>query len=227
LNPRETAVREERRQGGDEVHQEEGAREMANNFKGDMGGEIDERMRRLSEALLNQDLETTKWRLDVALGNMQGVEEEEQVIDLASPILKLLTQGRSNRICRAELFCPHQGCEAEIKTVSHLMTHLRTKHNTPREACADLIGFFVRTIMPQRISDELLKETGEDSGCVWDVERCHYPGCKYLQRNHQNVEVHIRQHEEMRRNIEALGWFWRTIRTIIEKKPGTTIKEVM
>jgi hypothetical protein len=167
LNARDPAVREERRQGGYEFHQEGGGAEMANNFEGDMGCKIEERMRRLREALLDQNLEMAKWRLNVALGNMQGVEEEERVVDLTSPILKLLAQERSNKIYQTKLFCPHQGCEAEIKNVSHLMTHLRAKHHTPREACADLIGFFVRTIVPQRISYKLLKEPGEDSGSVW------------------------------------------------------------
>jgi hypothetical protein len=40
------------------------------------------------------------------------------------------------------------------------------------------------------------------------------------------MERHSQQHPDMRANIEALGWFRGTIRTIIREKPRATMAEV-
>jgi hypothetical protein len=39
-----------------------------------------------------------------------GMEEQSEYLSLERPILQLLAQSRSFRICRRELFCPEENC---------------------------------------------------------------------------------------------------------------------
>jgi hypothetical protein len=52
-------------------------------------------------------------------------------------------------------------------------------------------------------------------------------GCRHLHAIRNRIERHLQQHPNMRANIEALGWFWGIIRTIIREKPRAMIAEVL
>jgi hypothetical protein len=153
------------------------------------------------------------------------------MIDLAFPTLKLLAQRRTMRICGAELFCPHQRCEAEIRNVSHLMTHVRTKHDTRREACADRIVLLIRTIMPRRISYKLLNETGKQTadarGMSSTATTRDASASKGTIRTSKFTFSSTKSCGETSKHSSGSGERVQVIGTRIEKKPGPTIGEVM
>jgi hypothetical protein len=52
-----------------------------------------------------------------------------------------------------------------------------------------------------------------------------FPGCDYFQEKHQNMEVHIKNHENLWTNMQSLGWFWGSVRTMLQANPGITIRD--
>jgi hypothetical protein len=58
---------------------------------------------------------------------------------------------------------------------------------------------------------------------LWDVERCHCLGCDYFHNRHHNIETYAKVHKEMYVNMEALGWFWGTRRTMLQNDQRITI----
>jgi hypothetical protein len=53
----------------------------------------------------------------------------------------------------------------------------------------------------------LVRADGSTVDRQWNVERCPYPGCAYFQEKHHNLKTHIKTHEDLNQNMEALGWF--------------------
>jgi hypothetical protein len=68
---------------------------------------------------------------------------------------------------------------------------------------------------------------GQEVDREWDVKRCPYPGCDYFQERRHNLEIHIKGHADLCENMNALGWFWGSIRTILQKNPYTMIRDAM
>jgi hypothetical protein len=60
-----------------------------------------------------------------------------------------------------------------------------------------------------------------------DVERCACLGCDYFHDKHHSVEVHAKKHEEMYATMQALGWFWGSIRIMKQANAAITIREAI
>jgi hypothetical protein len=52
-------------------------------------------------------------------------------------------------------------------------------------------------------------------------------GCDYFHGKHHSVEVHDKKHKEMDANMQMLGWFWGSVRTMIQANAAITIREAI
>jgi hypothetical protein len=139
---------------------------------------------------------------------MEGHElrpEEVRPTRLGDPVLMILAQHKAYRICGIIIFCPVDGCMKQIANVSRLMGYLGRDHGAREEDTQDLIRFFIGTMLPRRLKVNLERTNGTQVHGEWNVERCHWPGCRDLRAMHNRVERHLQQHPDMRVNIEALG----------------------
>jgi hypothetical protein len=90
-----------------------------------------------------------------------------------------------------------------------------------------LLRHYIRGLYRGEIHIRLTAEGGQIVNRIWDVERCPYPGCNYFHFLHPSVETHIKTHKDLFANVKLLGWFWGSIRTILQKNPQATIRDVM
>jgi hypothetical protein len=89
---------------------------------------------------------------------------------------------------------------------------------------ADLITYFIEQMFPEPIRPILKDEHQAEVQTTWGSVRCHHPGCEYFSTNLNGMMRHVNNvHEGMAADIEALGWFWGKMRTIIKQNPRTTI----
>jgi hypothetical protein len=187
-------------------------------------------MNLLRDALEADDPRDARERLKRFLGTMEGHElwlEEVRSTTIGDPVLSILAQHKAYRICRTKMFCPVDGCTKRIANVSRLMGHLHRDHGVRDEDTQDLVRFFIGTMLPGRLKVNLQRTNGTQVRGKWNVERFNCPGCRHLHAVHNRIQRYLQQHQDMGENIEALGWFWGTIRTIIREKPRATIAEVL
>jgi hypothetical protein len=91
-----------------------------------------------------------------------------------------------------------------------------------------MIRFFISKMLQTKIKIEAKTEHGNTVNRHWIFGSCHHPGCNYLSIRNTATEIHIKkQHKEMYQDIKELGWFWGTIRTIIQNQPNTIIGEAL
>jgi uncharacterized C2H2 Zn-finger protein len=166
-------------------------------------------------------------RLEEWLEGFRRLDDGGREWNLGEPILWLLLHANCPRICRRELFCPMEGCQKRILHIPGLLGHLRKDHGETEEDTKDLVQYFIAKMLPRKLRVALFKMNGTRVEVKWDTERCHSPKCKYVHGKHDRVESHHRSHAGLQQNIEALGWFWGTIRTIVEEKKKATIAEVL
>jgi hypothetical protein len=189
---------------------------------------VQDRMCRLRR-VLTQELEVTKVHLEALLQEFQQHREDLRIKDLKldDPVLLLIAQGACHRACRTDRFCPHQGCNAKLRNDPELLTHLNKKHEELDTGCRDLMRHYLQGMCPSQIHIKL--KIGEEIvDRQWDVERCPYPGCDYFHLTHSSVAIHIKAaHTTMYANIQKLGWFWGSIRTMLKKNGETTIREAI
>jgi hypothetical protein len=187
-------------------------------------------MNLLQDVLQADDPSDARERLERFLGTMEGHElrpEEVRPMTLGDLILSILAQHKAYRICRTKMFCPVDDCTKRIANVSRLMGHLRRDHGVREEDTQDLVRLFIGTMLPGKLKVNLQRMNETQVRGEWNVERCHCTGCRHLHTVHNRIERYLQQHPNMWANIEALGWFWDTIRTIIREKPRVTIAEVL
>jgi hypothetical protein len=87
-------------------------------------GLLEERMNLIRDVLQADDPRDTRERLERFLGTMEGHElrpEEVRPTTLGDPVLSILAQHKTYRICRTKMFCPVDGCTKRIAKVSRLM----------------------------------------------------------------------------------------------------------
>jgi hypothetical protein len=168
--------------------------------------------------------------LEDMLLNFSGQELPEtsrSEINLSDPIVALLSQSRSFRVCRREIFCPVEGCAhpREIRTIGKLALHLRRDHGAAGEDTSDMFVYFLRQMLPHRVRRVVMAANGRGVAGNWDGVRCHHPGCNYFHSSPFAVQSHVeRLHKGMAGDIRALGWFWGTIRTLLRMNPGATVE---
>jgi hypothetical protein len=111
--------------------------------------------------------------------------------------------------------------------VSGLLRHLDKKHELTDVCCKDLMRHFIHGLYPGRIN--VVFKTGDrvTVSRLWDVERCPCLGCDYFHNRHYNAKIHAKRHKEMNVNMEALGWFWDSARTLLQKNWRITIREAI
>jgi hypothetical protein len=159
-----------------------------------------------------------------------GMEEKSEYLSLEKPILQLLAQSRSFRICRRELFCPDENCiqTKKLKTLGQLMNHTQTKHGASKEETSDMFRYFISRMLPMEIEMKVTTNDEHEVKREWNFCRCHYPGCIYINTKVYMVDSHVKAtHKEMKKDMKTLEWFWGTLHTIIKAKPKMTIAEAL
>jgi hypothetical protein len=99
------------------------------------------------------------------------------------PVLLLVAQARCERICRAGLFCPFQGCRKQLKSNADLLTNLNKKHDLEDRCCRDLMHHFLNRLCPANVYIVLRTHGSETVDRHWDVERRPLPDCGYFQKD--------------------------------------------
>jgi hypothetical protein len=151
-------------------------------------------------------------------------------VTLEDPVLLLLPQHRSFRICRREFFCPEENCRSRkpIKTLGQLATHMQTIHGASKDETSDMVRYIIRKLLPGPVTQVVKTCRGREVRGDWNLCRCHCPGCSYVSTEGCNVEAHRkRQHKKMTEDIQKLGWFWGTIHAMIKVNPKVTIAETL
>jgi hypothetical protein len=100
----------------------------------------------------------------VVLGRKMQLMNRSRDKEGDRPLLLLLAQHRSVRICRRQFFCPEQSCQAreEIRTVNKYTTHLKCHHGVTEEDAADLFGHMVWKFLPSQIETVATTDEGEE-----------------------------------------------------------------
>jgi hypothetical protein len=167
----------------------------------------------------------------VAIFQEADIDERDCTpVSLEDPILLLLAQHRSFRICRNTFFCPEEGCHPnrEIKTLGRLAIHMQVIHGASKSETTDMVKYIISRFLPGPIDPIVPNRKGERVEGEWTFSRCHCPGCEYIHKDGPRIEGHVQsQHKEMVKNIKTLGWFWGTIRTKIKANLKMTIGEAL
>jgi hypothetical protein len=163
--------------------------------------------------------------------------EEEEIppelfapVQLDDPLLLLLAQHRSFRICRREFFCPDERCRSarEITSIGRLTNHMQLEHGASKEDTADMIRYFISRLLPGQIRAEISQSDGQLVELRLNFGRCHCPGCEYVSGIPSRVDVHIRRvHKSLDNDIKSIGWFWGPVHAMIKTNPRTSIAEAM
>jgi hypothetical protein len=105
-------------------------------------GILEERTNILRDAPQADDPRDARERLERFLGMMESHElrpEEVRPMTLGDPVLSILAQHKTYRICRTKMFCPVNDCTKRIANVSRLMGHLRRDHGVKEEDIQGLV----------------------------------------------------------------------------------------
>jgi hypothetical protein len=176
--------------------------------------EVIRRMNVLATVLRSEHADITE-RLEETLQSFRDEEirpDDFAQVTLQDPLLLLLAQHRSFRICRKEIFCPAEDCPStrKIGTIQKLTTHLQIEHNVQKEETTDMLQYFVAQMLPEAVRPVLTKvlANGESQETKrrWDGIHCHYPGCSYLHWKYDQVREYVnRQHKDLSLEIRSLG----------------------
>jgi uncharacterized C2H2 Zn-finger protein len=185
-------------------------------------------MRILRPDDMNADLEIVKINLDAYLRSGRHADvPEDFAFSLKDPISLLIASPKAIGICRKDLFCPY-GCTATIETHAALRTHIQNAHYGTGSIQRDLTRSFIEIILGKRTKIKFHDTHGVARDCQESIFRCPEVGCRYVQKNHDSIEKHLRTHQlGIRRYIEALGWFWGSIRYNLVLDAETTIEDAI
>jgi hypothetical protein len=115
-----------------------------------------ERMAAPTTALNRNDLDTATSELEAVLelfrvNKLPPSSHCEMTLE-SSPIL-LLAQSRFFRICRADVFCPLEGCPRakEIHSIGKLANHLCCDHGASADETTDMVQYFIICMIPHNV----------------------------------------------------------------------------
>jgi hypothetical protein len=151
-------------------------------------------------------------------------------VTLDDPVLLLLAQHRSFRICRSHFFCPVEDCDPfkPITSLGRLAIHLQTFHGVSKEETADMMRYFIMKLLPGPVKEVVTTLGGHRVKGKRCLCRCHSPGCTYVSGKEYQVSGHVHsKHKAMANDIKRLGWFWGTMHTMLKAKPDMTIAEAL
>jgi hypothetical protein len=103
------------------------------------------------------------------------------------------------------------------------MEYLRRDRGVREKDTQDLARFRIDTMLPGRLKVHPQSTNGTQIHGEWNVERCHFPGCRHLHAEYNQIKRDLETRPGTRATIEALGSFWGIIRRIIREKPRATI----
>jgi hypothetical protein len=135
--------------------------------------------------------------------------EEKKPRSLNDAILLVLVQNECYRFCRSEIFCPFPECNKELRSQEALMQHIKNQHplNGETVRCPDSIRYFIASMFSDILVTSLYTENGGKMEKEWEVERCHFSGCKFVHGDHQNVKGHGKRIHKNEKTIKKFGWF--------------------
>jgi hypothetical protein len=206
--PRPPTSEEEEPDTEHEPREEEGHEERVFDWNPDVGPHVTRRMNQLARLLrtkrtgrptiegpdIESDLEEGEEEeahkfqeeLETLLKefeeNEDGVNEQAEFIFLERPILQLLAQSRSFRICRREVFCPDERCvqNKKFKSLGQLSNHMQAKHGATKEETADMFRYFIQRMLPMEIEMKVTTSSEQEVKRDWKFSQCHHPGCTYI-----------------------------------------------
>jgi hypothetical protein len=190
------------------------------------------RARELTDILLEGDLQVARERLEDMLSKMKDdpiPAERKKPQTLEDPVMIVLAQNDCHRICRSEIFCPYSECNKEFRSQTALMQHIRNQHSLNGETvrCPDSIRYYIARMFTDQVVTSICTEEGVRIEREWDVERCHFPNCRFVHEDHQNVKGHAKRIHQNDDAVKNLGWFWGTLRDIIKEKKRASVKQVL
>jgi hypothetical protein len=177
--------------------------------------------------LCEGDADEARDRLEEGLEGFTSLDDGGREWNLREPALSLLLHSDYQKICRRDLFCPVDGCQKRVLHIPGFLGHLRKDHGETEEDTKDLVQYFITKMFLRKLRVALFKLNGMRVDVKGDTEPCHSPSCNYVHGKYGSVELHHRSHPEIQMNIEALVWFWGTVRTFVEEKTIATIAEVL
>jgi hypothetical protein len=150
-------------------------------------------------------------------------------VTLQDPLLLLLAQHRSFRICRRKLFCPEENCRPRpMRTVGEMALHMQREHGASQQETTDMVQYLIARFLLSPIKVEVKTAQGKSVKGQWDFRRCRYPRCNYSSSGNSQVDNHIsKAHQNTCRDTQDLGVFWGAIQTMMRDKPETTIAEAL
>jgi hypothetical protein len=174
------------------------------------------------------DLEATRENLQSYLNSGRHADAPEDFqYALTDPISLLIASPRAVQICTTTLFCPY-GCQDTIGNYGALCTHIHEAHYGTGMARRDVMRYFIEMLLGKRTKITFRDAHGHRKECPPTVFRCPQVGCRYIQRNGDAIEKHMKTHRDrLQPCIEGLGWFWGTIRSCLLGDREPTIEQVI
>jgi hypothetical protein len=129
---------------------------------------------------------------------------------LESPVLLILAQHRSFRICRRKFSCMEENCreQEKIKTPNKYVTHMQKCHEVTQKETMDMMSYVIRKFIPGPVEAIVRTDGGARVRGDRQLHRCHSAECSYVNGRSVRAEKHVkRNHSEMTKDIKALGWF--------------------
>jgi hypothetical protein len=156
-------------------------------------------------------------------------EEMKTEEGLDDPIVLLLVQARSFRMCRREWKCPLDNCRNQrFRAVMSMAHHLQMDHHFTKAETNDMLNCLIKLMMPVTVRPVLRNMKGERVNIEWNSIMCHHSGCHFVKREHKDQVTHIKnKHLTVIPDIETLGWYWGTISALLRNNPRITIREVL
>jgi hypothetical protein len=90
-----------------------------------------------------------------------------------------------------------------------------------------LMRHFIHGRYPGRIDITLKIRDEVTVDKLWDVERRSCLGRDCFHDSHDSLEIQAKVHKGMDANIEPLGWFWDSIRAMLQNNERITIREAI
>jgi hypothetical protein len=78
-------------------------------------------------------------------------------------------------------------------------------HGASQKETMDMVSYVIRKFLPGPVEAVVRTDRGTRVRGDWQLHRCHYPGCSYVNGVRVRVEIHIRRKHEISRHSDGFG----------------------